>query len=112
MPPEADVIRLRHMMEASQQAMEFVQGRSRTDLDSDQMLTFALVRALEIVGEAASKVSLETRAEYPQLPWPSIIGMRNRIIHAYFDVDLDRVWDTVVDDLPALISELRLIVPA
>lgn len=109
MPPEADVIRLRHMMDASEQALRFIEGRSREDLDTYPMLSFALVRALEIIGEAASKISAETRATYPQLPWPSIIGMRNRIIHAYFDVDLVRVWDTVTDDLPPLIVELRLI---
>jgi uncharacterized protein with HEPN domain len=74
------------------------------------MLSFAIVRAIEIVGEAAAKVSTEAQASLPQMPWPNIISMRNRLIHGYFDIDLDRVWDTLNDDLPVLIGELRAII--
>lgn len=102
-----DIIRLRHMLEAAEQATLFVQGKDRSDLDADRMLTFAIVRAIEIMGEAAGKVSPEGRAEIADLPWHSIIAMRNRLIHAYFDIDLDRVWETVTDDLPPLIDILR-----
>jgi uncharacterized protein with HEPN domain len=73
------------------------------------MLAFALVRAIEIIGEAASRVGEETREAHPDLPWQDMTGMRNRIIHAYFDVDLDRVWDTVTEDLPPLMVRLRAI---
>ena len=59
---------------------------------------------IEIIGEAASKVTDETKSKFPTISWASIIGMRNRLIHAYYDIDLDRVWDTVVDDLPSLID--------
>jgi len=65
-------------------------------------LVFALVRALEIIGEAASKVSARGRAEFPDLPWSLMIGMRNRLVHAYFDVDIDTLWDTVIQDVPPL----------
>jgi len=102
-----DAIRMLHMLDAAREAISFSRGRARADLDSDRMLTFALVRAIEIVGEAASKVTVQTRSEFPEMPWPDIVGMRNRIVHAYFDIDLDRVWDTVKIDLPALVTVLE-----
>jgi uncharacterized protein with HEPN domain len=105
--PDADVVRLRHMLDAASEAIEFAAGRVRGDLDTDRMLSRAVVRDIEIVGEAASQLSKETRSDLPSLPWPSIIGMRNRLAHGYFDIDLDRVWDTVTQDLPPLVSELR-----
>jgi len=104
---KTDTVRLRHMLDAAREALAFAQGRSRADLDKDRMLVLALVKSIEIVGEAASKVSPETRLAVPGLPWSSIVGMRNRLIHAYFDIDLDRVWDTITDDLPPLITELE-----
>lgn len=107
-----DTIRLRHMLEAAEQAVAFVKDRDRSDLYTDCMLSFAVVRAIEIIGEAAGKVSPQGRAESPELPWPSIIAMRNRLIHAYFDIDLDRVWETVTDDLPQLIAALKEILGA
>jgi len=110
MLPDADVIRLQHMLDSAEEAVGFARGRSRADLDDDRMLTLAVVRAIEIVGEAATNISTETRAACPRLPWPNIIGMRNRLVHAYFDIDLDRVWETITDDLPALIEELRAII--
>ena len=105
-----DLVRLRHMLDAAREAQEYARGRQRSDLNSDRMLTLSLVKCIEIVGEAAAKVSEETRAECPSLPWADVIGMRNRLIHGYFDIDLDRVWDTVTDDLPALVTQLEKIV--
>ena len=104
-----DTIRLRHMLEAAEEAAGFAAGASRVELDSNRMLSFALVRAIEIIGDAASRVSDDTRLSHPDLPWQDITGMRNRVVHAYFDVDLDRVWDTVTDDLPPLMARLRAI---
>lgn len=75
------------------------------------MLALSLVRCIEIIGEAASRVSGETRMLVPQIPWPDLVGMRNRLVHAYFDIDLDRVWDTVLDDLPPLIAQLEELTP-
>jgi uncharacterized protein with HEPN domain len=109
MLPEDDIIRLRHMLDATLEAMEFVEGRSRPDLDTDRMLSRAVVRDIEIVGEAASKVSQEARELCPGLPWSNLVGMRNKLIHGYFNVDLDRIWDTVTGDLPVLAKELRRI---
>ena len=73
------------------------------------MLVLSLVKDVEIIGEAAAHITDDTRERYPEIPWISIVGMRNRLIHAYFDVDLDRVWDTVIDDLPPLVLELEKI---
>jgi uncharacterized protein with HEPN domain len=95
------------MLDASMDAMSFVSSRTRADLDHDRMLLLSLVKCIEIVGEAASRVTTETQAVTPSIPWRDIVGMRNRLIHAYFDVDHDRVWDTVRDDLPPLIEALR-----
>lgn len=80
---KTDTVRLRHMLDAAREALTFAQGRSRSDLDKDRMLVLALVKSIEIIGEAASKVSLETCSAVPGLPWSSIVGMRNRLIHTY-----------------------------
>ena len=106
---EDDEIRLRHMLDAAKEALTFSRNRSRSDLDYDRMLVHSLVRCIEIVGEAASQVTKETQDQLPDIPWPSMVAMRNRLIHAYFDIDLDRVWDTVIDDLPPLIAALELL---
>lgn len=106
-----DAARLRHMAEAAATARVFVQGRVREDLERDRMLLFALVRAVEIVGEAAARVSPEARNEAQDVPWPAIVSMRNRLIHAYFDVDPDIPWRTVTEELPALEAKLRRILP-
>ncbi|HLY44961.1 MAG TPA: HepT-like ribonuclease domain-containing protein [Stellaceae bacterium] len=82
------------MIEAAEAASNFVSGRSRADLESNQMLVFALVRAIEIVGEAASKVSAATRQSSSDVPWTLIVSMRNRVVHAYFDIDREIVWQT------------------
>lgn len=106
MPLEDDVIRIRHMVEAAQSALSFVAGRSREDLDADRMLLMAVVQALQVVGEAAFNVSDDTRQLLPGIPWTSIVGMRHRLVHAYFDVDASVVWATVDEDLDPLVSRL------
>lgn len=106
-----DAVRLRHMLDAAREAMTFVQGRSRADLEADRQLVLALVKDVEIVGEAAYQLSEETRADLPEMPWEDIIGMRHRLVHAYFDINLDILWRTVQEDLPALASRLEPILP-
>ncbi len=110
MSPDDDV-RLRHMMDAIEAALRFTSGRERSDLDSDEMLLFALVRAVEIVGEAASRLSEAGRAQAPDVPWSAITGMRNRLVHAYFDIDRDILWTTVQQALPTLLQQLRAVRP-
>jgi uncharacterized protein with HEPN domain len=90
-------------------ALGFSVGKTREDLHSDKMLAFALVRTIEIIGGAASQIRSETKEIYTNIPWPEIVGMRNRVIHAYFDIDLDRVWDTIKDDIPPLVENPKSI---
>lgn len=108
---ERDETRLRDMLDAARKAKIFAEGKSREMLDADELLAFALVRALEIVGEAASRVSQETRSHFPKIRWKEIVGMRNKIIHDYLSVDNNIVWDVVTNDLPDLIRELEAIMP-
>ena len=105
-----DLVRLRHMLDASREAVSFFTGKSRSYLETNRMLVLSLVKDIEIIGEAAGKVSLETRKQCGEIPWLDIIDMRNHLIHAYFDVDLNIVWDTVTKDLPPLIKELEKII--
>ncbi|UVC11353.1 DUF86 domain-containing protein [Rhizobium sp. TH2] len=102
-----DRIRLRHMRESAVVATHFLKGRSRGDLEADLQFQFALVRAIEIVGEAASKISEDTRRANPEIEWQLIISMRNRLIHAYFDVSTDILWNTATEALPPLIQQLN-----
>jgi uncharacterized protein with HEPN domain len=102
-----DLIRLRHMLDAAKEAQSYIVGKKRTDLDRNRMLVHSLVRCIEIVGEAAARVSAAGRSEIPSIPWPDIVTMRNRLIHAYFEINLDMVWDTVIDDIPPLIAAFQ-----
>lgn len=106
---DKDQIRLLHMMEAAKEALSFLKGKSRQDLDHDRQLVLAIIREVEIIGEAAGKVSEELRSKYPQIPWLDVVNMRHHLIHVYYDVDLDIVWDTAVKDLPDLIKSLEVI---
>lgn len=101
-----DRVRWLHMMEAAQTVAGFMGGRERADLDQDRMLLFAVVRGIEIIGEAAGKISTETQNRHPAIPWGAIVGMRNRLVHGYFDIDTDIVWKTVTSELPELLALL------
>ena len=101
-----DITRMRHMLDAGRKAIEFTRGCERADLDKDEKLALSIVRLLEILGEAANNVSDEWQQQYPEIPWRQIGGTRNRLIHGYFDVDLDVVWKIVSKDLPTLVAQL------
>jgi uncharacterized protein with HEPN domain len=105
--PSSERVRMQHMLDAAREAVTFGSGCSSGELPSDRVRALALVKCIEIIGEAASKISDEVRAAHPEIPWPDIIGMRNRLIHAYFDIDFDRVCDTIEVDLPPLIASLE-----
>ena len=83
------------MLDAAREAVSFARGRTRGDLNADRQLVLSLVKDIEIVGEAATRVSEPARRRLPEMPWERIVGMRNRLVHAYFDVNLDIVWKTV-----------------
>ena len=102
-----DLTRLRHLHAAVQEALALIAGRTRDDLDQDRTLNLALVRLLEIIGEAARSLSPPARQAHPEIPWQRMIGMRNQLIHAYFDIDLDIVWQTAQEDLPPLLRALE-----
>lgn len=104
-----DQIRLRHMLDAAREALAFVSGRSRTDLDGDRMLVLALIKDIEILGEAANQTSAETKSQLPEIPWADVVGMRNRLVHVYFDINLETLWQTVQRDLPPVITALERI---
>ena len=106
-----DAIRLQHMRDAAREAISFVQGRTRYDLDGDRQLVLALVKDIEIVGEAAAKIAESTRRRLSEIPWERIVGMRNRLVHAYFDINLNIVWKTVQEELPELIVLLDALIP-
>lgn len=102
-----DAARLRHMLDYAQEAVGMAHGRQPQDLERDRMLQLALVRLVEIVGEAAARVSPDAQQRFPSIPWQQAQGMRNRLVHGYDKVDLAVLWDTIQDDLPALIVQLR-----
>lgn len=99
------------MLDHAREAAALVQGKAREDLDEDRVLTLALVRLLEIIGEAAWRVPERIRSGAPGILWGEIIGLRNRLIHGYDSVDLDILWQILQHDVPSLISELERIVP-
>ena len=105
-----DAVSLRHMLDYACEAVALTEAKARKDLEGDRLLQLALTRLLEVVGEAAARVSAESQARLPAIPWTQIIGMRNRLIHGYDVLDWDLLWDTVRDDLPPLIIELTRIV--
>ncbi len=107
---DEDRFRIGHMIEAAEDALGFIADRTRADLDTNRMLLFALVRAVEIIGEAASKVSDETRNAHAGIPWKAIIGMRNRLIPAYFDIDADILWVAVTVEIPALLAQVKALI--
>ncbi len=105
-----DRIRFLHMLEAAKEAMGFTKNKTEVDLSRDRMLILSVVKDIEIIGEAASKISKECQDQYPEIPWPRIIGMRNRLIHVYFDIDFRQVWQTLATDLPELVGQLEKII--
>ncbi len=104
------MLRLRHMLDHAREAVAMANGKTRDDLYTDRMLNLALVRLLEIVGEAASRTPLDERAQHGDIPWSQIVGLRNRLIHGYDSVDFEILWQIVNKDLPNLILSLERIV--
>lgn len=104
-----DWIRLQHMLDHARETIQIAAGRTRSELDTDRMLNLALTRLLEIIGEAATQVSRAKQERHSEIPWPDIVGLRNRIIHGYDNVNFDILWQIITDDLPPLITALEAI---
>jgi uncharacterized protein with HEPN domain len=105
--PKTDQVRIQHMLDAAQKALAFTQGKTRQDFDQDEMLSLAVIRLIEILGEAAKNVSPSTRDQIPDIPWRQITGTRDRLSHAYFDINLDIIWNIVESELPNLKAKLE-----
>ena len=102
-------MRLQHILDAADEINTFISGRQPEDLGDDVMLLRALSMSVGIIGEAASRLSVEFRTEHPEIPWGAIIGMRNFIFHVYFKVDPDVLWATATTSVPELGAQVRQI---
>ncbi|MHB9106586.1 MAG: HepT-like ribonuclease domain-containing protein [Armatimonadota bacterium] len=107
MPPDDNRLRLEHMLTVANEVLQFTESKSYDDLLADRGLQYICVHCLELLGEAASCLTDEVRDRHPEIPWRSIIAMRNRLIHGYFDIELAFVWSTITADIPVLIPQLR-----
>jgi uncharacterized protein with HEPN domain len=101
-----DQIYIGHMIDTANKAIGFVAGLSREDFDNNEQLRLAITHLLQIIGEAARRVSLDFRNTHPEIPWNAIVGMRSKVVHDYLNVDEDVVWDTAKNDLAPLVMEL------
>jgi uncharacterized protein with HEPN domain len=110
MPVIDDASRLQHILEAAQRTVRHTKNRKQVDLDNDELLGLALIRLLEIIGEAAWGISENLRNRYPDIAWRQMANMRNRLIHGYFDVNNDLVWKTVTAELPPLITMIEAVI--
>lgn len=109
MNTEQDRIRLRHMLDAAQKIVAFTEGLSPASFHADEKLQLAIVRLLEITGEAANGISDEFQEDHPEISWGRITATRNRLIHGYFDIDLEIVWKIVTENVPPLCRHLQAI---
>jgi len=100
---KSDFTRLHHILDAAKEAVELARGKSRQDLSSNRMLYLSLIYLIANIGEASRAISITFRESHPEIPWKKMIGMRDRLIHGYFNVNVDTVWQTIIDDLPQLI---------
>jgi len=100
------------ILESTRAAIEYVRGKSWEKFSKDSILQDAVVRRLEIIGEAAGRVSTVTQKKYPKLPWQAMKGTRNRVIHEYDSIELDIIWDIIQNDLPHVVKELEKIIPS
>jgi uncharacterized protein with HEPN domain len=112
MLPEEDVVRARHILDAAREAQEFARGKDLTDFQTDRQLLVSVVYSLLSIGEAARHMSDECRALRPEIAWQDLVGMRNRLVHAYFDINVLTVWQTLVEDLPPLVAAAEALVRA
>ncbi|MBW2544494.1 MAG: DUF86 domain-containing protein [Deltaproteobacteria bacterium] len=104
-----DKIRLRHILDEAAEACHYVEGITFDEFAKEGKTVRAVIRCIEVIGEAVSKISIEFREEHPDVPWQKIIGMRNRLIHVYFDIDYNIIWQTAKENLPPLIEQLQSI---
>lgn len=105
-----DLSRLKHIQLAAKEALDFVSNQTKEDLENNRILALAIVKELEIIGEAANNISDDCQNRYPDIPWGDMIGMRNRLVHAYFGINYNIVWQTVNESLPPLLKQMETII--
>lgn len=98
---------LQDMLENARKASGFVQGMAFEDFAADERTVYAVIRALELVGEAVRRIPQDLREKYPEIPWREIAGTRDKLVHEYFGVNVSVIWRTVQEDLPILIAQLE-----
>jgi uncharacterized protein with HEPN domain len=106
-----DEVYLLDMLIAARKAMKFIDGIDLIEFQDNEMIQNAVMRPLEIIGEASARISTEFRKAHPDIPWRDMVGLRNRLIHEYFRINFDAVWDTIQNDLPALIEQIEPLIP-
>lgn len=107
MPPSDPDVRVRHMLRVATELAGFVAGKTYDDLLADRALQYLCIHCLEIIGEAAAGIDADYRDRHPAIPWRSATAMRHRLIHGYFDIDLEIVWHAATEDIPALVPALE-----
>jgi len=105
-----DLVYIGHMLDTARKMVEKVQGLSRKQFDRDENLRLALTHLIQVIGEAAARVSQEFRRSHPKIPWKAIVGMRQKVVHDYLNVDEDIVWDTASREMLPLVQELGKII--
>lgn len=99
------------MLLAASEVRQFTDGVSFDEFESNRLLQHAVIRLVQIIGEAANSVSEEFKQAHPEIPWRGMVGMRNRLVHHYFRVATDKVWEVVQKDIPPLIRVIEPLVP-
>jgi uncharacterized protein with HEPN domain len=109
--PKDDRLYLGHMLDLARKALQLAHGKSRAEYDRDESLRLALAHLLQVIGEAARRLSAAYCQTHPEIPWKAIIGMRHKVVHDYMTVDEDVIWDTVAHELQPLVAELERLLP-
>ncbi len=104
---QKDLNRLKHMLDAAKTILEHAKNKQLSDLEKDRLLLGGIIRELMLIGEAANAISPQTKAQIPSIPWKDITGMRNQLVHAYFEISYKIIWMTVKEDIPKLIAVLE-----
>lgn len=109
--PQTDLLYLQHIRDAAQLIAEYIGNVEEAAFKETQLLQDGVIRQLQIIGEATKKLSPEIRQEHPDVPWQDVAGMRDKLVHDYFGVDLDAVWLSAVEDVPELLHHVLAMLP-
>lgn len=109
---KSDLNRIQHMVDAIEESQSFIHGKKKPDLDEDRMLVLSLIKEIEMIGEAANRVSFVFKEKHSEIPWDLMVRTRNRLIHGYYDINLNIIWETVKNSLPQIKNKLKDILQA